>query len=95
MAGYRPELRIVDMSGAKELFVGLTRPIGTIRVESEPAGAQILINNQPRPETTPATFVLPAGNYVLAVVKDGRRAEQAIQVRDGSLMKLDMQLNPR
>jgi tRNA A-37 threonylcarbamoyl transferase component Bud32 len=95
MAGYRPELRIVDMSGPKELFVGLTRPIGTIRVESEPAGAQILINNQPRRETTPATFVLPAGNYVLAVVKNGRRAEQAIEVKDGSLMKLDLQLNPR
>ena len=94
MAGYRPELRIVDMNGPKELFVGLTRQIGTIRVESEPAGAQILVNNQPRPETTPATLVLPAGNYVLAVVKNGRRAEQAIQVKDGSLMRLEMQLTP-
>ncbi len=92
--GYRRELRIVDMSGPKELFVGLTRPIGTIRIESEPAGAQILVNNQPRTETTPATLVLPAGKYVLAVVKNGRRAEQAIEVKDGSLLKFDLQLNP-
>jgi len=94
LEGYHRELRIVDVSGPKELFVGMTRPIGTIWVESEPAGAQILVNNQPRAETTPATLVLPAGKYVLAVVKNGRRAERAVELKDGSLMRLNLQLNP-
>lgn len=94
LAGYHRELRIVDVSGPKELFVGMTRPMGTVWVESEPAGAQILVNNQPRAETTPATLVLPAGKYVLAVVKNGRRAERSVEVQDGSLMRLNLQLNP-
>ena len=93
LEGYRRELRIVEVSEAKELFVNLTRPTGTVRVESAPAGAQILINNQPRKETTPATFVLPAGKYTLAVVKDGRRAEQELEIHDGSLLKFELQLS--
>jgi serine/threonine protein kinase len=94
MDGYRSELRIVDVTGPKELFVGLSRPTGTVRVESAPAGAQILINGQPRTEATPATFVLPAGKYTLTVVKDGRKAEQVVEVRDGSLLKFELDLGP-
>jgi hypothetical protein len=94
MNGYRRELRIVDVTGPKELFVNLTQPGGTVRVESEPAGAQIMVDNQPRPEKTPATFVLPVGKYTLTVIKDGRRAEQALDVKDGSLLKFDLELNP-
>ncbi|HVX66105.1 MAG TPA: serine/threonine-protein kinase, partial [Bryobacteraceae bacterium] len=92
--GYRQELRIVDVSGPKELFVGLSRPTGTVRVESAPAGAQILINGQLRKETTPATLVLPTGQYTLTVSKDGRKADQPVEVKDGSLLKFELQLNP-
>jgi predicted Ser/Thr protein kinase len=94
LAGYRRELRIVDVNGPKELFVALSQPSGTVRVESDPPGAQILVNNQPRPEKTPATFVLPAGKYVLVVTKDGRRAEQEIDVKDGALLRSDFQITP-
>jgi hypothetical protein len=94
LEGYRREVRIVEVTGPKEQFVGLTRPTGTVRVESDPAGAQILVNNQVRPETTPATFVLPAGKYELTVIKGGRRAVQPIEVKDGSLLKFDLELSP-
>ncbi|HEY1204820.1 MAG: serine/threonine-protein kinase [Bryobacteraceae bacterium] len=92
--GYRQELRLLDVSGPRELFVNLTQPSGTVRVESEPPGADIFIDNQPRSEKTPATFVLPVGSYTLAVVKDGRRTEQRLQVRDGALVTFNLQLNP-
>ncbi|MGE5646747.1 MAG: protein kinase domain-containing protein [Acidobacteriota bacterium] len=94
MAGYRRELRIVDVTSPKEVFVTLSQTGGSVRVESEPAGAQILVNNQPRPERTPATFRLPAGRYTLTVIKDGRRADQTLDVKDGALLKFDLELNP-
>jgi serine/threonine protein kinase len=92
--GYRKELRIVEVNAPKEVFVSMTQPMGTVMVESDPPGAQILINNQPRAEKTPATFVLPAGKYVLVLIKNGRRAEQVVDVKDGSLLKFDLQMNP-
>jgi serine/threonine-protein kinase len=94
LAGYRRELRIVEVTSPKELFINLTQPTGTLRVESDPPGARILINGELRAESTPTTFTLPAGKYVLTVSKDGRRAEQAVEVKDGSLSRLDLQLNP-
>jgi serine/threonine protein kinase len=94
LAGYRRELRIVDLNGPREVFVGMTQAAGTVRVESEPPGAEILIDNQPRSQKTPATFVLPAGKHVIAVIKDGRRAEQNVNVRDGALLTFNLEINP-
>ncbi len=93
--GYRRELRILDMKAEpKEQFINLSRPIGTVTVESDPSGAQILINNQPRPETTPATIVLPAGKYTITVAKDGRRTGRTVDVRDGGMVRFSASLNP-
>ena len=39
-------------------------------------------------------FVLPVGSYMLAVVKDGRRTEQRLQIRDGALVTFNLQLIP-
>jgi serine/threonine protein kinase len=94
LTGYRRELRIIDLNGPKELFIPLSQPTGTVLVESDPPGAQIVINDKPRSERTPATFVLPVGKYVLVVTKDGRRAVQPIEVKDGSLLKFDLQITP-
>jgi hypothetical protein len=66
---------------------------GTLRVRSEPPGAQIYVNNELRKETTPATLVLPVGKYVLAVEKSGRRVEQNIEIKDGAILQFNMQLN--
>ncbi len=94
LAGYRQEYRSLDLNGPRELSVTLTQPTGTVRVDSDPPGAEIFIDNQQRPEKTPATFVLPVGGHMLAVVKDGRRTEQRLQVRDGALVTFNLQLNP-
>ncbi len=92
MEGYRRELRIVEVTEPKEVFIGLSQPSGTIRVQSEPSGGQILVNGKPRSETTPAQFVLPAGKYTITVAKEGRRLDQNVEVKDGALLSLDMQL---
>ncbi len=94
MDGYRRELRIVDLNRPVELFMSMSRPTGTVRIESKPPGAQILINNEAKMETTPASFVLPAGKYRITVVKDGRRADQDIEIRDGALVRYELDLNP-
>lgn len=65
-----------------------------MRVGSNPPGAQIMINNQLRKETTPASFTLPIGKYRISVIKDGRRADQEIDVREGSLLTYELDLNP-
>jgi serine/threonine protein kinase len=94
-SGYRKELRILDVKGQpQEQFIRMIQAVGTVRIESEPAGAEILVDDQPRPETTPATITLPAGKHVITVSKNGRRTDQAIEVRDGGLTRFDLQLNP-
>jgi serine/threonine-protein kinase len=94
LAGYRQELRLLDVNGPREIFVNLTQPTGTVRVETDPPGADVLVDDQPRSEKTPATFVLPVGSHTLAVVKEGHRTEQRVQVRDGALVTFNLQLNP-
>jgi serine/threonine protein kinase len=90
LAGYRQEFRLLEVNGPREIFVNLTQPTGTVRVMSDPPGAEIYVDNQLRPERTPATFLLPVGKYTLALVKDGRRTEQNLQVRDGALVTFNL-----
>jgi serine/threonine-protein kinase len=93
MNGYRTEYRIVELRGEpKEQFVNLARAGGTIRVESNPPGAQIYINGQLQSQTTPATLPLAVGRYTLAVEKNGRRAEQPIEVHDGAILRSQFDL---
>jgi len=88
LGGYRTEHRIVEVTGPLEVFVNLRQQTGTVRVESTPPGAQIFLNGQQRPETTPATLILPIGNYELAVAKDGKKDQQSFELKDGAIMRL-------
>ena len=95
LAGYRQALRIVDVGRQpKEEFVPLERAQGVVIVTADVLGAQIQVNGKSIPETTPARFNLPVGKYTVSVAKDGHRAEQEIEVKDGSLVKFSLQLNP-
>lgn len=91
--GHRSELRILwvtDQPG--EVFVNLQKQTGTLQVESDPAGAQIYLNNQLRSEVTPAKLVLPVGKYRVTVVKDNKKLEDDVVVKDGALLKLSYSL---
>ncbi len=93
LAGHRQEMRIFEMSGPREIFLNMTRQTGTLRVETSPAGAQILINGEARPETTPATLILPVGKYEIQVVKNGQRDSQSVELKDGALLRVYFQLS--
>lgn len=93
LAGHRPEMRIVEMTGPRELFLALSAQTGTLRIETTPPGAQILLNGQPRSETTPATLVLPVGRYQIEVVRDGNRDQQAVEIKEGALVRLHFHLS--
>jgi tRNA A-37 threonylcarbamoyl transferase component Bud32/cell division protein FtsN len=92
LEGHRKELRIVELTRPDELFIGMFRPTGTVRVETTPPGAQVFIDGKAQRQTTPATFVLPAGTHRFAVVLNGRTTEQDVVVREGGLYQLS--LNP-
>ncbi|HOL72755.1 MAG TPA: serine/threonine-protein kinase, partial [Bryobacteraceae bacterium] len=95
MDGYRRELRIAEVGQRpQELFVNLIRAMGVVMISTDIPGAQILIDGKLIPERTPAKLSLPAGRYIVSVVKDGRRADQEIHVKDGSLLNFSLQLNP-
>ncbi|MEK7407485.1 MAG: serine/threonine-protein kinase [Acidobacteriota bacterium] len=93
LPGYRTEHRILDVARPLEVFVSLPRVTGTVWVETTPPGAQIILNGQLRPETTPARLVLPAGNYELAVMKDGIKNQDSFEMKDNAMMRLFLPLS--
>lgn len=93
LEGHRQELRIFEMSGPREIFLNMTRQTGTVRVESSPPGAKILVNGEARPESTPATLVLPIGKYEIQVVREGQKDSQSVELREGALMRVYFQLS--
>ncbi len=93
LAGHRQEMRIFEMSGPREIFLNMTRQTGTVRIETSPAGAQIIINGERRPESTPATLVLPIGKYEVQVLKNGQKDSQSVELKEGALLRLYFQLN--
>ncbi len=94
LAGHRPAMRIFEVPGETDLFLYLAPMSGQVQIVSEPPGATILLNGNPRRETTPATIELPAGKHTVTVVKDGRRAEQEIEVKDGAFVRINFVLSP-
>jgi serine/threonine-protein kinase len=94
LAGYRPAMRIFEVPGEADLFLYLAPMSGQVQIVSEPPGAMILLDGSPRRETTPATIELPAGRHTVTVIKDGRRAEQEIEVKDGAFVRINFVLSP-
>ncbi len=94
LAGHRPAMRIFEVPGETDLFLYLAAMTGQVQIISEPPGAAILLNGNPRRETTPATIELPAGRHTVTVVKEGRKAEQEIEVKDGAFVRIHFVLSP-
>jgi hypothetical protein len=95
LQGYRRELRITEVSQRpQELFVNLTRAMGVVMISTDVPGADILIDGKPIPEKTPAKLSLPAGKHTVSVLRNGRRTDQEIEVKDGGLLNFALQLNP-
>ena len=73
MANFASEKRTADVVAGKKgsLDVKLTTTVGTVKVASTPAGADILLNGKPTGQKNPATLSLPPGNHVLKLHHDG------------------------
>lgn len=81
--GYRVLSRTVEVPDELEVNFELERLAGMLAVVSNPPGASILINGNPRPEKTPAKITLPAGTYKITVQLEGRPPmEDTVHIRD-------------
>jgi len=71
------------------------RATGTLEIRSEPAGARVLIDGQPR-GTTPATVRdLLAGEHTVVVEAGGRKATQTVTIEAGSTAQIVVPLPRR
>jgi serine/threonine-protein kinase len=73
MPNFGTEKRTADVVAGKKGTVDakLTTTVGTVKVASTPAGADITLNGHPTGQKTPATLSLPPGNHVIKLHKDG------------------------
>ncbi|MEP6782068.1 MAG: PEGA domain-containing protein, partial [Acidobacteriota bacterium] len=61
---------------------------GSLEIKSEPSGARVMIDGQPR-GTTPATIRdLPAGDHSLVLELAGRKVTQAVKIEAGSTARV-------
>ena len=71
------------------------RATGTLDVRSEPSGARLLIDGQPR-GTTPAVIRdLASGNHAVVLELGGRKATQAVTIDPGSTSQLVVRIPRR
>ena len=73
--------------------LNLTQAAGTLMVQSQPDGATILVDDRRWPQPTPAQLTLAPGRYRLTLEKGNLKAVQTIEVRDGDLRHLILQLS--
>jgi serine/threonine-protein kinase len=83
--GFRPYPRIFKLPGESDLFLKLAKAQGTLSITSSPPGASIQINGDQKPQTTPATFVVPPGAYHVRVTRKGVPLDFDVQVQDDEI----------
>jgi serine/threonine-protein kinase len=90
--GYRDANRIVMIPQDKALVVDLVRMTGMLSITSDPPGLPIMINGELRAEKTPAMLRnLPVGTYKVAVIRDGKKQEFTVQIRDGEVTQRNLE----
>jgi serine/threonine-protein kinase len=84
--GYRGYPRILNVPQESDVFVKLTRMMGTLSVTSTPEGATIVLNGQVQPQKTPAMLHVSPGTYHVRVSHDGVPLDFDVDVSDGGLI---------
>src|SRR5262249_28330233 len=87
----------VTLAGAIVVLSGIganaAGPLGTIEVRTDPEGAAVFVNGEPRGVTPVAVANLPAGEHRVRVVKDGFvENSRVVSVAAGSRRALDVRL---
>jgi serine/threonine protein kinase len=84
--GYQEERREVHVgTEAQEVpLISLRKTAGVLMITTVPPGAAITINDRVQSQTTPAQINLPPGTYTVMVEKNGRRAVDRVEIRNGN-----------
>jgi len=92
MDGYRRTLKIFEAPTGNDIFVNLDRLSGNVIVRSEPRGASIVVDGQPRSEKTPVMLTLPTGRHTIEVIQDDQRETHEVVVRESIIANLSVNL---
>jgi hypothetical protein len=83
MAGHRMSPRIIRVPDVTDVTIRLDQATGTLAITSNPPGASVFINGQPRAEKTPSMVKLPAGKYEIRLTLAGRPDfNETVEVRN-------------
>src|SRR5580658_3934916 len=70
--GYYQLTKDFEVDGQQpEIAFALDQIVGSVIIETVPAGASISVDGKPRPGTTPVTIQLPVGQYKVTLTKEG------------------------
>jgi serine/threonine protein kinase len=86
LAGYRPYPRVFSVPQESDIYLQLTKAIGTLSITSVPSGASIELDGAMQPKRTPATFNLAPGSYHVKVARGGAFLDFDVQLRDGEFL---------
>jgi serine/threonine-protein kinase len=86
LEGYQEERRDLHVGdeAQEEPLISLRKTAGVLMITTVPEGATITINNKVQSQKTPAQINLPPGSYTVMVDKDGRRAVDRVDIRNGN-----------
>jgi len=95
-AGYNPLVRMVEVKeGENEYSFSLVWMTGRLRVESEPAGAEIFLDGKPMGMTDQALPGISVGSHQLLLKKEGYLPlEKTVEVKEGAEVTVSGQLRP-
>jgi serine/threonine protein kinase len=93
--GYRPYPKIFNVPEEREIFLQLTKAVGTLRLTTNPDGATILINGEPQSQRTPAIFNVPPGDYRVRVSRNGQSYDFEVTLHDGDFITKSVNWNGR
>jgi hypothetical protein len=95
MAGYRQELRVITVGKTDQSHsINLIAVRGSLLVVAATQGLEVYINGRPSQMRTPAQISLAPGTYQVGVISEGMAFQQQVEVRDGSLTKVDLSRRP-
>jgi hypothetical protein len=82
---YDPVKRIVQVPENTISFASLTEELKTVRLISDPPGAALSVDGQPKGQT-PMTLRLAVGQHKIRITKDETATESTINVTEDDLV---------
>jgi len=93
--GHRNGTLVITVPQEDHASIRLDPLSGTLMISTSPAGAQVFINGDARPQTTPATLRLSPGKHRVTLKLAGRPDHtQEVEVRDESITQVDFEWKP-